>query len=151
MTPTLAPTRALTDDALDRFWETVPPLWGQIRGHIRAVAFENFRLGVEQFQVLRLIRSGKTSVSEIAAARNISRPAVSQAVDGLANRGLLTRTQDTEDRRHMELALTKQGNQLLDAVFSDTRAWMRTKMAGLNDRELENVVRAMQTLKKMLE
>ncbi len=151
MTPTLAPTKTITEETLDRFWETVPPLWGQIRGHIRAVAFENFRLGVEQFQVLRLIRNGRTSVSEIAAARNISRPAVSQAVDGLANRGLLTRTQDPEDRRHVELALTEEGNQLLDAVFSDTRAWMKEKMADFSERELENVIRAMATLKKMLD
>ena len=151
MTPTLAPTKTLTDEALDRFWETVPPLWGQVRAHIRAAAAEKFRIGVEQFQVLRLIRAGKTSVSDIAAARNISRPAVSQAVDLLANRGLLTRTQATEDRRHMELALTRQGNQLLDVVFSDTRAWMKEKMAGFSEHDLQEVARAMQTLKKMLE
>ncbi len=151
MPPTLAPTKTITEETLDRFWETVPPLWGQIRGHIRATAFENFRLGVEQFQVLRLIRTGRTSVSGIAAARNISRPAVSQTVDGLVNRGLLTRTQDPEDRRHVELALTEEGNQVLDAVFSHTRAWMREKMTGFSERELENVIRAMATLQKMLE
>ncbi len=151
MASMLTNTKALTEEALDRFWETVPPLWGQVRAHIRAAASEQFHIGVEQFQVLRLIRLGKTSVSEIAAARNISRPAVSQAVDGLANRGLLTRTQDTQDRRHMELALTDQGNQLLDTVFSDTRVWMREKMEGFSERELENVIRAMETLNKMLE
>src|SRR5512143_3197182 len=123
MTPTLTPTKSSAEEALDSFWETVPPLWGQIRAHIRSVAREQFRLGVEQFQVLRLIRQGRDSVSEIAAARNISRPAVSQAVDVLAGRGLLTRTEDPSDRRHTRLALTKQGNAVLDAVFGDTRLW----------------------------
>ena len=151
MTPSLAPTKTISEEALDRFWETVPPLWGQVRAHVRAAAAEEFRIGVEQFQVLRLIRAGKTSVSEIAAARNISRPAVSQAVDVLAGRGLLTRTQDAEDRRHVDLALTQSGNELLDAVFSNTRAWMREKMAGFSARELDNIVRAMETMKKMLE
>ncbi len=151
MAPVLAPTKADTEEALDHFWETVPPLWGQVRAHIRAAAREQFRIGVEQFQVLRLIRAGKTSVSEIAEARNISRPAVSQAVDTLAQRGLLTRTQDAEDRRHMELALTAPGSDLLDAVFDDTRAWMRTKMASFSQRELDNIVRSMESLKKMLE
>src|SRR5512140_2361062 len=150
MSSILSPSKTTTEEALDRFWETVPPLWGQIRAHIRAVAVQDFRVGVEQFQVLRLIRSGKTSVSEIAAARNISRPAVSQAVELLANRGLLTRTQDADDRRHVELALTKSGNELLDAVFSNTRAWMLEQMAGFSERELENLVRAMQTLNKMM-
>ncbi len=151
MTPTLTKTRSITEEALDRFWETVPPLWGQVRAHIRAAAAEEFRLSVEQFQVLRLIRAGKTSVSEIAAARNISRPAVSQVVDMLVNRGLMTRTQDVEDRRHMQLALTEAGDELLDAVFEATRTWMRSRMGDLSDRELENVIRAMESLKKMLE
>src|SRR5512140_1513329 len=100
MSSILSPSKTTTEEALDRFWETVPPLWGQIRAHIRAVAREEYRLGIEQFQVLRLIRQGKDSASDIAAARNISRPAVSQALDLLCERGLLTRTEDVEDRRH---------------------------------------------------
>lgn len=148
MTPALAATKTLTEEALDRFWESVPPLWGQVRAHIRAAAAEKFRLSVEQFQVLRLIRAGKGSVSEIAAARNISRPAVSQAVDALAQRGLLTRTQDQDDRRHMQLALTRSGNETLDAVFEETRAWMRGRMSAFSERELENMIRAMETLRR---
>ncbi len=151
MTPTMTATKTITEEALDRFWETVPLLWGQVRAHVRAAAAEKFRLSVEQFQVLRLIQGGKGSVSEIAAARNISRPAVSQAVDALAQRGLLTRTQDEEDRRHMQLALTRAGKDTLDAVFEATRAWMRARMAGFSERELENMIRAMETLRKMAE
>jgi MarR family 2-MHQ and catechol resistance regulon transcriptional repressor len=148
---TAAPARITVEEALDRFWETVPPLWGQIRSHVRAVAREEFRLGVEQFQVLRLIRQGKDSVSEIAAARNISRPAVSQAVDVLYGRGLLTRTQDLQDRRHTRLTLTKQGSAVLDAVFGDTRLWMRRRMADFTPAELERIVAAMDSLRKILE
>jgi len=151
MTPTAAPAKVTAEQALDRFWETVPPLWGQIRAHIRAVARENFRLGIEQFQVLRLIRQGKDSVSEIAAARNISRPAVSQAVDVLCSRGLLTRTEDLQDRRHTRLALTRQGSAVLDSVFGETRAWMKAKMAGFDPAELEGIVVAMQSLRKMFD
>lgn len=151
MTPTLTSSKTITEAALDSFWETIPPLWGQVRAYVRAAAREDFHIGVEQFQVLRLIRAGKTSVSEIAAARNISRPAVSQAVDALANLGLLTRTQDEDDRRHMQLALTDDGNAVLEAVFEKTRAWMRSRMSGISERELENMLRAMQSLKKMME
>jgi MarR family transcriptional regulator, organic hydroperoxide resistance regulator len=122
-----------------------------VRAHVRAAAHEDFHIGVEQFQVLRLIRQGKGSVSEIAAARNISRPAVSQAVDTLVNLGLLTRTQDEDDRRHMQLALTGDGSAVLDAVFEKTRGWMRSRMAGISERELENISRAMESLKKMME
>ncbi len=146
-----APPRKATDLALDSFWETVPPLWGQIRAHIRLTATERFRISVEQFQVLRLIRTGYGSVSELAAAKKISRPAISQAVDALVAKGLLTRTQDTEDRRHVQLALTDSGNALLDAIFDDTRAWMRARLGSFSQAELETVARAMRSLKKMLE
>ena len=145
-----APPKQLTDEALDRFWETVPPLWGNIRAHIRAVATEEFSISIEQFQILRLIRSGKGSVSELASAKKISRPAISQAVEALVQKGMLTRTQDSEDRRHVQLALTKSGNALLDALFQNTRTWMRAKLASYSREELENVIRAMESLKRML-
>ncbi len=151
MTPTLTASKTMTEEALDRFWETVPPLWGQIRAHIRAVARESFHLGVEQFQVLRLIRQGRDSVSEIAAARNISRSAVSQAVDVLCRRGLLTRAEDPADRRHTRLTLTRQGKSVLDSVFGETRAWMKSKIAAFGPEELQGIVTAMETLGKMLD
>ncbi len=151
MTMSLLLRKEITEEALDKFWETVPPLWGGIRAHIRTVATENFRISIEQFQILRLIRSGRDSVSELAAAKKISRPAISQAMDALVNKGLLTRTQDVQDRRHMKLALTQPGNALLDAIFQNTRAWMRTKLASFSQNELENVIQAMESLKKMLD
>ncbi len=151
MTSISTATKQITNEALDAFWETVPPLWSRIRAHIRATATENFPITVEQFQILRLIRTGRTSVSELAAAKNISRPAVSQAVDALAEKGLLTRTQDADDRRHMQLALTDSGNGMLDAIFDDTRAWMRAKLGTFSGHELETVIRAMASLKNMLD
>ncbi len=151
MIKSLVSSKQITDEALDRFWETVPPLWANIRAHIRAVATEEFSISIEQFQILRLIRSGRGSVSELAAAKNISRPAISQAVDALVRKGLLTRTPDPDDRRHVQLALTPSGNALLDALFRNTRSWMRGKLSSFSRDELENVIHAMESLKKMLD
>jgi DNA-binding MarR family transcriptional regulator len=151
MTRNLAPVKEITEQALDKFWETVPALWSNIRAHIRAAAAEKFSISIEQFQVLRLVRSGRGSVSELAVAKNISRPAISQAVDTLVNKGLLTRTQDIQDRRHVQLALTASGNALLDALFQDTRSWMRARLACFSQSELERIVQVMESLKKMLD
>ena len=90
-------------------------------------------------------------MSELATAKNISRPAMSQAVEILVQKGLLTRVQSTQDRRYVDLALTEAGNQLLDTVFQDTRAWMKERMHRLTVAELETIVRAMEAMKKMLE
>src|SRR5574341_1477953 len=128
----MASTERLRNQAIDRFWETVPPLWGTIRTHIRAIATENYDITVEQFHILRHVRRGIGSISELATAKNISRPAISQAVEVLVKKGLLTRVQSTQDRRFVELALTDAGNELLDAIFKETRDWMKERMYTLS-------------------
>ena len=147
----MASSDELRDQAIDRFWETVPPLWNTVRSHIRTVATAKFDITVEQFHILRFVRRGTASMSELATAKNISRPAMSQAVEILVKKGLLTRVQSTQDRRYVDLALTAAGNQLLDTVFQDTRAWMKERMHGLTVAELETIGRAMEAMKKMLE
>jgi DNA-binding MarR family transcriptional regulator len=144
-------TDNLRELAIDRFWETVPPLWGTIRSHIRAAATGIFDISVEQFHVLRHVRKGSASISGLADAKNISRPAVSQAVEALVQKGLLTRVQSEQDRRYVEVALTPAGNDLLDSVFKQTRGWMNERMKVLSPLELETIANAMVALKKMLD
>jgi DNA-binding MarR family transcriptional regulator len=135
---------------IDSFWETVPPLWSMIRSHLRASATADYGITVEQFHILRYVRRGTQSMSELAAARNISRPAISQAVEALVQKGLLTRTYSTKDRRCVELALTRAGRALLDALFGQTRAWMSERMTSMTATELATIAKAMEALKKML-
>ena len=144
-------SEVLRDQAIDRFWETVPPLWNSIRSHIRATATANFDITVEQFHVLRYVRRGTDSVSELATAKNISRPAISQAVEILVKKGLLTRVPSKEDRRCVELVLTNAGNNLLDTVFKETRGWMKDRMQDLSPDELETIAKAMEIMKKMVD
>jgi len=141
----------LREQAIDRFWETVPPVWNFVRSHIRDTATGTFDITVEQFHVLRYVRRGNGSMSELATAKNISRPAISQAVDVLVKKGLLTRIHSTTDRRYVELELTDEGNALLDTVFKETRGWMKEQMGTLSVNELETIAKAMDIMKKMLE
>ena len=144
-------TERLQLQAIDRFWETIPPLWGTIRTHIRAEAARKFDISVEQFHILRHVRRGIGSISELAAAKNISRPAISQAVDVLVKKGLLTRIHSSQDRRFVELTLTDAGNNLLDTVFQETREWMQERMSSLTTDELQAIAKVMTVLKKMLD
>ena len=150
MASDLTAENRVLEQTLDRFWETVPPLWGYVRSHIRAVATENFDISVEQFHILRFIRHGHNSVSDLADVRNISRPAVSQGVDALVHKGLVTRTQSQEDRRFVELELTSEGKALMDGIFQNTRAWMKESFETFNQEELEIAIRGMEVLKKMI-
>lgn len=134
--------------AVETFWEIFPPFWHRIRAHIRQAA-EQFGISVEQFHILRHIRRGRGSVSELAEAKKISRPAISQAVNVLVNRGLITRTPDARDRRYIQLTLTDSGKALLDAIFEDTRQWMMQTLSPLSDEELQALTRAMDSLRKI--
>ncbi len=134
-------------EAIDQFWETVPTVWNLIRSHLRTIATEQFDISVEQFHVLRLIRRGLTSVCEIADARQISRSAVSQAAELLVEKGLITRRQETGDRRFVHLALTPQGEELLNQVFIQNRAWMMEKMASIGSEEADWITRGLASLK----
>src|SRR5512133_1874684 len=103
-------SKEMLQQAIERFWETVPPVWGRIKGNVRGIATQNFDISVEQFHILRHIRKGIGSVSELADARQISRSAISQTVDLLFEKGLITRTQSTDDRRYVQLTLTPAGD-----------------------------------------
>ncbi len=139
----------LLEQAIDRFWETVPPLWNTVRSQIRATATTNFDITEEQFHILRHVRRGMGSVSDLATAKHISRPAISQGVDVLVKKGLLTRVHSTQDRRYVEVALTDAGNNLLDTVFQETRKWMRKRMCDLTTDELDVMIQAMEVMKKI--
>jgi DNA-binding MarR family transcriptional regulator len=136
--------------AVDGFWEAFPPLWRSVTAHIRQVAAEQFDISVEQFHILRHIRRGCNSVSALADTRGISRPAVSQSVELLVNRGLVARTTDPLDRRHVKLDLTAEGNALMDAAFGDTRQWMMDKFNLLSAAEIQALSLSMESLKKLL-
>jgi DNA-binding MarR family transcriptional regulator len=142
------PTQEALRQVVETFWDAFPPFWHRIRAHIRQIAADQFEISVEQFHILRHIQRGECSVSGLAEAKNISRPAISQAVDVLVHKGLITRTPDAQDRRQIKLGLTVSGTILLDAIFEDTRQWMMQTLLPLSDEELQTLVRAMDSLRK---
>ena len=147
MTSNSPPTENL-ELVIDRFWETFPPTWHSIRDHIRQVVTENFDISVEQFHMLRHIRKGVASVSDLAAAKHISRPAISQGVEALVSKGLVTRRHSRTDRRYIELELTESGKNLLDEIFRQNRQWMAEKMAILDAAELASITTALEYLRR---
>jgi DNA-binding MarR family transcriptional regulator len=135
-------------EAVDSVLDTMPPVWDRIRSNLRSAATEKFGITLEQFHTLRHIRHGYRSVGELAEKRQVSRSAISQAVDVLAAKGLLTRSQESADRRCVLLGLTPYASEVMDANFEENRAWMRSRMSGLSAGELECVRRAMDILRE---
>ena len=137
-----------TNTAIEKFWETIPPAWHATRATICKVAAENFHLTVEQFQVLRRIRKGIDSVSALAEANRTSRSSVSKAVDALVNKGLVSRSTDAHDRRHVHLSLTGEGERVLSAIYAETEAWLASRFERLTSAELGEILRSLDLLRK---
>ena len=143
-----ATTEKLIPIAIEAFWGTIPPVWNRVKGNVRAIAEEHYNISVEQWHILRHIRKGLGSVSELAQVKQISRSAISQAVDLLVERGLICRLQNAQDRRNIPLELTEAGNQLLDTIWEKNRAWMSSQMSSLSVQELNTLTCALEILSK---
>jgi DNA-binding MarR family transcriptional regulator len=146
----LTPPQPAVQQVIDRFWETIPPTWHCVREQLRGTAVEQFGITVEQFHILRHVRKGAGSVSELAEVKQISPSAISQAVELLVEKGLLARAQDQNDRRRVLLTLTEHGSELLGSIFQQNRAWMIEKLAALSADELAALERGLALLKASL-
>ncbi len=133
---------------IEKFWEAFPAVWNRIRGNLRLILGREFNITIEEFHILRNLRRGFCSVSELATVQQISRPAASQAVEGLVQKGLVSRHYDARDRRHIRLALTAAGSEMLNGIFQKNRGWMTEKMSTLSPEEITSVAKAMEALRE---
>jgi len=133
---------------IEKYWEIVPSAWHATRATIRRVAAERFNLTVEQFQVLRRIRRGNASVSALAETSGTSRSAVSKAVDGLVNKGLVSRSQDPNDRRNIPLALTADGQHAMMVIYQETERWLADRFSHLTIKETSMLLETFDILHK---
>ena len=72
-------------------------------------------LTFRQHRTLRRVDEGHMSLAALAAFGNLSVPTVSETIDGLVRRGLLSRRENPENRRALLLALTPEGRSAKDA------------------------------------
>jgi DNA-binding MarR family transcriptional regulator len=69
-----------------------------------------------QYRILQRVSQGVTSPTRISRAANISLAAISESVDALARRGLVTRDNDETDRRASRLRVTPDGEVAFEAA-----------------------------------
>ncbi len=91
-----------------------------LRRIIRAVDIHSRRLNDEfkitspqMICICSLSKKPSMTLSELATDVNLSISTVNGIVDRLENKGLLTRTRSTQDRRKVVIKLTEEGNEIL--------------------------------------
>jgi DNA-binding MarR family transcriptional regulator len=107
--------------------EALAPIWALLN---RRSSHELFQVVTDlgssfsQVKMLFLLEDGREhSVKEIAAALELSFPAASRAIDGMIEKGYVSRRASDEDRRSRLVALTEFGQR---AVATIAEARVRT-------------------------
>lgn len=101
-------------DALLQLLRAANALWEASR-----VFFEQWELSPSQFNVLNLLSSNQTGLSQTDLGRQLltHRSNVTGLVDRLEKRGLVRRKEVSADRRAYRVVLTKKGSRLLMAIL----------------------------------
>jgi DNA-binding MarR family transcriptional regulator len=93
-------------------------------------------LSFTQVKMLMLLEDkGEMSVKDVAGALNLSLPAASRAIDGLAQRGLVDRREAEHDRRAKIVSLRPGGRQIGQALIDSRRAIYESFAAELGEDE----------------
>ncbi|QIS14736.1 MarR family winged helix-turn-helix transcriptional regulator [Nocardia arthritidis] len=69
-------------------------------------------------------------VGEIATQMQVEGPHVTRHINGLEQRELVARVVDPDDRRARRVALTSQGQRLVDRYTSEVRDWFAGALSG---------------------
>lgn len=86
--------------------------------------------------------TGPTAVSEIARARNVSPPTVTRLVDRLIDAHMVTRVEDSHDRRRVLVQLTPQGETAVRRFQEAIGERWKTVLVHLPEQEQEAFLNA---------
>ncbi len=122
----------------------VPPVIWFIRSQMRP---HRKGLSLQQFRALVLVdRHPEASLSNIADQLAGSLPTTSRLIAGLVVKGLVARKGCCDDRRQLELAITKLGREMLDAAWAGVQKKVEQELASLTDAQLKTMQESMKLL-----
>jgi len=96
--------------------------------------------------LMRIHRQGALPVSDISKEMGTTLAATSQLVERLVQQGLITRTEDPNDRRVRQIAMTDKGRAILDASLRARQQWIGDLASTLTPDELTTVTDALHIL-----
>lgn len=109
-------------------------------------------LSMTQMFLLRQLQGERSgcNVSMMGEQMGVTSAAVSQTLDRLVQQGLVSRTEDPQDRRNKRIQLTPKGEQVLREVLEARQAWIADLDARLSEDEKALIGRALALLAEKL-
>jgi DNA-binding MarR family transcriptional regulator len=126
-------------------------LAAEVSEHLAGIYRERFGLDVPEWRVIATVgpERGCTAQS-IAGSTRMHKTRVSRAIAHLEARGLMTRVPRSDDRREMELRLTKAGQRLYAELVPLALERESTLLACLSKEQLRAFVAALDRLETYL-
>jgi DNA-binding MarR family transcriptional regulator len=127
--------------------ETMPRIMRSVGGEMRRR--HEAEISPAQFHILMMLRhSPDASLSSVARHLSTTLSSASKVVDGMVERGLISRGTDTDDRRRIHLALTAQGTAVLESFHREFCAILAEQLTGYTPEEFATILEAMRLLQR---
>ena len=114
---------------------------------LRLHVWEEMGITFPQLRILFLVRRDPgTDLRTLAQLLDVGTSAASQQVDRLVDRGLLHRSEDPDDRRRIQLALTERGDQAVESISSASREYLHALFDRFTDPQLHDLIAAFEAV-----
>lgn len=121
-----------------------------VLGERRSAIFARYHLRRHEFDVLAALRrSGEPfelTAGELAARTHVTSGTMTSRLDGLTERGLVTRAPDRVDGRLVRVALTAEGRRIVDDAFEALLQAERDLLTPLDPASLGPLAASLRTL-----
>ena len=115
-------------------------------------AWMNLNLTIPQLKSLFLIaREGSMNTKSLAEALGVTPSNVTGIVDRLVKQGLVSRQENPEDRRMLELRVTAKGERILTSLREETISSMSEVLTRMSVEELSALARGLSSMVKAAE
>ncbi len=115
-----------------------------MRGSIRYM--KDNGLSISQVGAMFEITRGSHNVSDVGDGLGISIAAASQMLERLVQLGLVSRTEDPDDRRVKKLVVTEKGRRVMRESFEARQGWLVELVSSLSPAEKQQVAAAVDIL-----
>jgi len=135
-------------DMLDDLLIYVPIFYQKVR---TSKDFKNKQTSAAYYQIMGLLmHRGSLPISVIGEYLYISRPNMTAHIDKLVSDGMVERKGDKKDRRITLISITPEGEEFMKRARIKVEENMLNNLSGLREDEMEELTRAVKTIKKLL-
>lgn len=135
---------SLEQEASLNVWRTSDQMVNRVGQLLRP-----FGLTPSQYNVLRILRGAGNALPSLEIASRLIQvvPAITGLIDRLEQQELVERERSSQDRRVVNVALTKKGGELLAKIDEPLQDLHRNLMSHLSRAELKTVIELMEKIR----